>query len=167
MRQLAAITAVELKQACLEIVTEAGDIESPWVPREAADKLGASMYDAHSLGVQSMNHHREVIAAERRWNSRVRGQLDKLAAEGTIVKIGAHETLPTGYSSGNRARYYTPEAYEAAVQKHNDGLKEKTKRTERWQKIRVRLVDGAGVMLSSEHRLSPDEWEQLLDRAGW
>lgn len=167
MRQLTAITAAELKQACLEIVTEAGDIESWQPPHQVAVKMGGSLHDAFSLGVQSMDHSREVRLAETRWASRVRAQLDKLAAEGTIVKIGARETLPTGYSSGNIAHYYTPEAYEAAVQKHNDDLFQVIKGQQRWQDIRNRLHAGADVSLSTQHRLAIEQWEQLLDRAGW
>lgn len=167
MRQLAAITTAELKQACLEIVTEAGEIESWKISDTAAGKLDASTRDPESLGVKGMGYHREVRTAETRWASRVRAQLDKLATEGTIVKIGARETLPTGYSSGNIAHYYTPEAYEAAVQKHNDDLFQVIKGQQRWQDIRNRLHAGADVSLSTQHRLAIEQWEQLLDRAGW
>jgi hypothetical protein len=53
------------------------------------------------------------------------------------------------------------------VQKHSDELKAKIARHERWQKIRVRLLDGAGVNLSAQHQLSQEHWEQLLNQAGW
>jgi hypothetical protein len=167
MRQLSAITTAELREACLGFVEEFDEVESWQVPRLVAVKLGASLNDAFSLGVQSMDHGREVRAAETRWASRIRAQLDKLATEGAIVKIGAHQTLPTGYSSGNMAHYYTPAAYETAAQKHSDDLKAMLTENRRWAEIGRRLEIGASVRLRNSHRLAIEQWEQLLDKAGW
>lgn len=167
MKRLSSFTAAELAGAALAIVSEAGEIESTGIAHKVAGRLGSSTQDAEALGVKSMKHHLEVLAAMNRFSSRVRVQLDKLAAQGVIVKVGAWETLPTGYGSGNRARYYTHPVYDAAVQKHSDELKTKIAMHNRWNAISQRLSDGPGVALTRQHQLSLEHWEQLLDRGGW
>jgi hypothetical protein len=166
VKQLAAITTAELREAGLAVVGKHGHLESSQIPQLVAIALDSDVYSPAALQVPE-GHYAQISAAQARFASRVRGQLDKLAAEGTVVKIGAHETLPTGYDSGNRAHYYTPAAYEAAAQKYSDELKTKIEVRSRWNAIAQRLSDGPGVAMNRQHQLSPEHWEQLLDRAGW
>lgn len=166
MRTLASLTTSELRETALAVVGEHGDLQSAQIPQLVALALDSDIYSPAALGVPE-RHHVKISAAQARFASRVRFALGKLADQGTIIKVGANQMLPDGYSSGTMAHYYTPAVYEAAVEKHSNKLKAQIEAHNRWNTIAQRLSDGPGVALNRQHQLTAEHWEQLLDRAGW
>jgi hypothetical protein len=166
MRRLADLANPELRNAALALARESGHTESWRMARDVATRLDASVFDAVSVGVRA-NHYQEFQAAVTRFTGRVRRQLDNLADEGLIIKVGARERLPDGHSGGQYAHYYTPEAFEAARQQAAERRADTAALEQRWTAIRQRLLTGPGVALNRQRQLTTDEWEQLLDKAGW
>lgn len=167
MRRLDSMTAGELRDAALDEVQERGDIESWRIAGRVALRLGGNLNDAASLGVRSMNDYRDAEEAKSRFTGRVRRALGKLADEGTFVKVGSRQKLPSGHSSGQFAVYFTPEAFGAARHEHAERMEAADALEKRWKSINRRLTGPSGVALDRQHRLTVDEWEQLLDAAGW
>lgn len=166
MRTLAALTTAELRDTALAVVGQHGHLESAQIPQMVALALDSDNHDAGALGVGPRDWVK-ISAAQARFASRVRFALNKLADEGLIVKIGARQMLPAGYSSGNTSHYYTVPVYEAAMQKYDAEQQARVEQHNRWNSIAQRLSDGPGAALNRQHQLTVEHWEQLLDRGGW
>ena len=167
MKRLIELTPVDLSGAALSIVIGQGHVESSRMADLVARELtGSYLSDPFVHGLRA-GQHRELRTSETNFASRVRGQLDQLAAKDLIVKVGAHGTLPNGYGAGGLAHYYSPAAYDSAQQKHSDELKAKLAERRRWSAISARLSAGADIRLDARHQLTVDAWEQLLEQAGW
>lgn len=166
MKRLDALTSDELMQTALALVQESGHTESWRIPRDVAEQLGASTHDEASVGVPE-NRFREYSAAVARFSGRVSRALGKLADQGLIVKVGARETLPSGGMGGQFAHYYTPKAYQAALAERDAARATAEVLAGRWKAINQRLLTQIDCTLNRQHQLSVDEWERLLDRAGW
>lgn len=114
-------------------------------------------------------HDWEQRAAEGKFARQVKTGLDKLAADGTLRKVGAGDRGPDGYSNyRNQVRYFTPQAWEVA---ERETAQAKTKAQDldaAWQALRERLSAlGIDAARNRAHGLSVDldGWQALLELA--
>jgi hypothetical protein len=98
-------------------------------------------------------------------NTQIYHALDKLAAEGALVKVGKDQLRPEGILAGRHPWYYTPGAFKAARGAHVRDMQDQERRAERWGRVYDQLTD---VGLPPENgrghdiALSIAQWEQLL-----
>lgn len=156
MRMLESLTPAEIKAAIPAVFPEDGHAESHHVVWTVAEKLDSSS--------QAVPQGYSGNRVQERYIGRVKRALDALAAEGTLVRVGAQESPPDGTSPGS-VHYYTPEAFAAAKarseQREAEALTEKV----RWERIAVRLL-AADVTLRKDGSLSAESWERLLEVTG-
>lgn len=167
MRVLKDIPSSEVKEAALRAVREEnGRIEASWAASAVARLLGGDLYDEASLGVQP-GWYRQIMTAQQRWAGRVRGAMNALAADGTLVKVSRGSRTPGGALTRNTAYYYTPEAFKAEAEQARQKAAEALSREERWGAVRQRLWNGTGLALLPQGAMTLDNWEKLLEKGGW
>lgn len=125
-----------------------------------APNLGASVTDPDSVGVNPV-YTREFRAMVDSYCNRVRRAADALTAEGSLIKVGRGQVLPSGASIGNASWYYTPQAYEAALSQRRAQRLRQEQEDARWADVRETLMRH-GYTMDDSHRLPLGEWEKLL-----
>lgn len=105
--------------------------------------------------------------AEDKFSGQVKRALDKVAAEGALVRIGKNQTLPTGgWSSG--VHYFTPAAAEQADRERQEREAGREAERARWTALHEALA--ALGFENCRHTsdglvLDLDRWEKLVQLA--
>lgn len=99
-----------------------------------------------------------------RFIGRCKRALDKLAADGELVRFGDGDRLPSGQMNYRSVRYYTPETVSAAEAERDRKQAEADAIRARWDAVSGKLAN-LGYFWSgdgTDHKLSLADWEQLL-----
>lgn len=156
MRQLDSLTPAEIKAAIPVVFPEDGHAEAYQLLETVANHLDSSRTEVPS-GYRA-NRVTELYVG------RVKAALVKLAAEGTLVRVGSKERPPDGTSTGS-VHYYTPDAFAAAKARSEKAEAEALAVNLRWDLVANRL-DAVQVHLRPNGSLTLTDWEHLLEATG-
>lgn len=163
-RRLSDVTPAELRIAVHGVVKEQGRSEGWHLFDAVATSLGGSLTDPRSLGTNP-DLRWELGKAQDKWRGTVRRALRKLTDQGIIIAVPRNTTGPDGWASNTM--YYTREEYQQAQERSRQRQREAEAREARWTSIRDRLLKGTGIALDRNHKLTPEDWELLLESGGW
>lgn len=165
MRNLTTVKAPELRKAALAALEAQEDQWSAFwrLPAVVASQLGGDMRDKASLNAR---YDWDVSPAMDNWTGRVRRVLNALADEGAIARVRKGQQTPWEHEA-SEAMYFTLSAYAQAQGEAEARRAEVTAYALAWGEIQQRLEEGAGVRLAPSGTLSQDDWQKLLEKAGW
>jgi hypothetical protein len=157
VRQLGDLTPAEIRTAIPAVFPEDGHAESYQLLEAVANHLDSSRTE-----VPSGYRARRVLEL---YAGRVKAALVRLAAEGTLVRVGAREQ-PPGIDFAGSVHYYTPEGFAAAKARGEEREAAALSGRRRWQRVASRLSIAADVRLNQDGSLSLTDWEHLLKATG-
>lgn len=138
---------------------------------EAPALIAAKLSPAFDRGSSRTNEEYKDV---ERFDGQVRRAFDTMATEGILVKAGRGQQGPHGGYMSNMSGFWT----HAGAARDAEALRARREQaaldSARWAEVRVKLAE-RGVTIkpvspySREHNIeiSLDEWEKLLDLAGW
>jgi hypothetical protein len=157
-RLLDSLKPAEIKAAVLAEMNERGSAESYELTVAVARRCGSNERnyppDARAWAIRDIDD---------RYVGRIKRGLESLTDDGILVKHGSgYKKIP---------KYWTQAAWAERERQALEAAAAEEAERQRWVKIADRLsVQGllfSGMPHSSPGRLSRDDWEKLLDKAGW
>jgi hypothetical protein len=156
VRQLVDLTPAEIRAVIPDVFPADGHAESHHLLDPVAEKLDSSRTEVPP-------GYRGTRVTEL-YVGRVKAALVRLAADGTLVRVGAKDQPPDGASPGS-VHYYTPEGFAAAKARSAQRKDAALAAEVRWNLIAARLA-AVNVRLRPNGSLTAEDWEHLLEAAG-
>ena len=101
-----------------------------------------------------------------RFSGQVRRALDKLAEDGSVVRVGVKERAPDGVRP-RWTRYYVPGEYHRIAAEHAEKKARHEQTRARWDLTVERLGRVLGNPVKVDHLgrpiLDPDQWDEILE----
>lgn len=160
MRKLDGLKPAEIKEAAAALAPEHGHFEAYQAQTYVADRLESSTSDRDAFTSSGYG----IIREQERYFGRVKRALDALAVEGTLIRVGANQVLPSGLNSYNTVQYFTPEAFAVAKERGDQERAQREAEDLRWTLAANRL-DALGIKLPGSNRLALEDLEKLLTLA--
>lgn len=160
MRDLDSLKPEEIRAELARMISDTDVAKGGFESYHVMDKV-ASRLDSSTVFPQ--NNWR-FGAVYDRFTGRVKRALDKLAADGVLVRYGDGDRLPNGNTNYRSVRYYTPEAVREAETERDRKQAALDAISQRWDAVSGKLAN-LGYFWSgdgTDHKLSLADWEQLL-----